>query len=649
MGSFCSKSLGINFGSEYSGSSVADDGREPDFSNQQPPGNISMIGPGMRQFMVKDVKEQNQLKDVFSFRERVAEDNFYDGIPTLAMVPSPKLRSAKSTQTAVSKVTEASVLLGKAGLGKAKDVLDTLGSSMTDLSSGGFTSGVATKGNELGILAFEVANTIVKSSNLIESLSKRNIKHLKEIVLYSEGVQNLVSNDFDELFRLVAADKRQELQVFSGEVVRFGNRSKDAQWHFLQRYFDRISKELTPQRQLMEDAVLVVGQLMVLVQYTAELYQELQVLYRLEKDYEQKRREEDNSANSSKGDGFVILKTELKSQRKVVKSLKKKSLWSRSFEEVMEKLVDIVHFLLLEIHNIFGGADDHPSKRGAADHDKRLGPAGLALHYANIIVQIDTLVARASSITSNARDSLYQSLPPGIKLALRSKIKSFNVDKELSVTQIKDEMEKTLHWLVPIAANTTKAHHGFGWVGEWANTGIDFTSKPSDGDILRIETLYHASKEKTEIYILGQIIWLQHLVTKAKSDARGGPRLSSIKSPLNTTNQHLVSEPLNVPLVTVEEQNMLQEASKKKRTPCVSKSQDFDSEYSRARKCDPLSKSSEYFRGVRRSKSAAVKRFSSGFPLLDFVIDKEKVLDVIDRVDVPRDYKALLKEGSLSF
>ena len=356
MGSFCSKSLGINFGSEYSGSSVADDGREPDFGHSQPNGQTSLIVPGMRQLMVKDVKEQNQLKDVFSFREREAEDNFYDGIPTYTMAPSQKIRSAKSTQTAVSKVTEASKLLGKAGLGRAKDVLDTLGSSMTDLSSGGFTSGVATKGNELGILAFEVANTIVKSSNLIESLSKRNIEHLKGTILYSEGVQNLVSNDFDELLRLVAADKRQELQVFSGEVVRFGNRSKDFQWHNLQRYFDRISKELTPQRQLKEDAVLVVDQLMVLVQYTAELYQELQVLYRLEKDYEQKRREEENSANSSKGDGLAILKTELKAQRKVVKSLKKKSLWSRGFEEVMEKLVDIVHFLLLEIHNIFGGA-----------------------------------------------------------------------------------------------------------------------------------------------------------------------------------------------------------------------------------------------------------------------------------------------------
>ena len=87
---------------------------------------------------------------------------------------------------------------------------------------------------------------------------------------------------------------------------------------------------------------------------------------------------------------------------------------------------------------------------------------------------------------------------------------------QLTVPEIKDEMEKTLQWLVPIAISTAKydtlfghllahsyfhfcnnvfiiifpfcilliltrcfwfqtsefrAHHGFGWVGEWANTG----------------------------------------------------------------------------------------------------------------------------------------------------------------------------------
>ncbi|KAH0748688.1 hypothetical protein KY290_027920 [Solanum tuberosum] len=56
------------------------------------------------------------------------------------------------------------------------------------------------------------------------------------------------------------------------------------------------------------------------------------------------------------GDTIAILRAELKSQREHVKNLKKKSLWSKTLEEVTEKLVDIVHFLHLEIHAAFGCA-----------------------------------------------------------------------------------------------------------------------------------------------------------------------------------------------------------------------------------------------------------------------------------------------------
>lgn len=75
-------------------------------------------------------------------------------------------------------------------------------------ANGGFVSGMASRGNKISILAFEVANTIAKASNLLESLSKENVQFLKKDVLHSQGVQLLVSTDMMELLSIAAADKR---------------------------------------------------------------------------------------------------------------------------------------------------------------------------------------------------------------------------------------------------------------------------------------------------------------------------------------------------------------------------------------------------------------------------------------------------------
>ena len=179
-------------------------------------------------------------------------------------------------------VSDIGLALGRkstSGLGKAVEVLDNLSSSMTSLTPGGdFRSAPTTKGNKISILAFEVANIIVKGMSLMQSLSKESLKYLKDDVLLSEGVQRLVSSDMDDLMRIAAADKRfanrcinililcygladvvaqlsgsqrmkgfifwthlcrQELRVFSREVIRFGNRCKDPQWHNLDRYFSK--------------------------------------------------------------------------------------------------------------------------------------------------------------------------------------------------------------------------------------------------------------------------------------------------------------------------------------------------------------------------------------------------------------------------
>ncbi|OAY70195.1 UDP-glucose 4-epimerase 5 [Ananas comosus] len=165
----------------------------------------------------------------------------------------------------INLVSEVGSLLGRAstaGLGKAVEVLDTLGSSMSSLNpSSGFVSGVATKGNKILILAFEVANTIVKGANLMQSLSKESVSYLKEMVLPSEGVQRLISDDISELLRIAAADKRLE-------------------------------SEITPQKQLKARATENMEQLM-----TLDLYHKMHDLDKFELDYRRKLQEENSVAS----------------------------------------------------------------------------------------------------------------------------------------------------------------------------------------------------------------------------------------------------------------------------------------------------------------------------------------------------------------
>lgn len=599
----------------------------------------ALTAPTSGENMDKNVPEPFSFPAVSANVYGSNQNNVEDGIPRLPRSLSHKSRSMKNRPGAVTKVSEVSSLLGRAGtagLGKAVEVLDTLGSSMTNLNPASFSHAATTKGNKIAILAFEVANTIVKGATLMQSLSQENIQHLKEVVLPSQGVQYLVSKDMEELLRIAASDKRDELKVFSGEVIRFGNRCKDPQWHNLHRYFEKMSSEFGIQKQLKEQAETVMQHLMAMVQYTAELYHELHALDRFEQDYRRKLQEEDNSSATQRGDSLAILRAELKSQKKHVRSLKKKSLWSKVLEEVMERLVDIVQFLHLEIHEAFGSADGEKQQvKGSQNYHQRLGPAGLALHYANIITQIDTLVSRSSSVPPNTRDNLYQGLPPSVKLALRSKLQSFQVKEELTVPQIKAEMEKTLQWLVPIATNTTKAHHGFGWVGEWANTGSEINRKPAgQTELIKIETLHHADKEKTEACILELIVWLHHLISQSRSGLNGVR--SPIKSPIRSPTQKIISLATqkpnsSSPILTCEDKEMLRDVNKRKLTPGISKSQEFDTGKRRAGKLYRLSKSNSHSPTSSR-EFFPVRRLPT-LPVIDFDIDKIKALDVIDRLD----------------
>ncbi|KAL3514777.1 hypothetical protein ACH5RR_027494 [Cinchona calisaya] len=469
---------------------------------------------------------------------------------------------------------------GIAGLEKAVEVIDTLGSSMSNLNNSGFIGGMASRGNRITILAFEVANTIAKGANLLQSLSEDNIHSLKKEILHSQGVQQLVSTDMNELLSIAATDKMEEFDVFSREVIRFGDLCKDPQWHNLGRLFSKLDSDPLNPKQPREEAEMTMQELTSLAQHTSELYHEFHALDRFEQDYRRKLEEVESLNLPRKGESLLILQSELKHQRKLVRGLKKKSLWSKPLEEVVEKLVDVVTFINQEISDTFG--DNGLMSGGRESKPERLGVAGLALHYANLITQIDNIASRPTSLPPNMRDNLYNGLPPSIKTGLRYRLPATDAKEELTINQINAEMENTLQWLVPIAADTIKVHQGFGWVGEWATTtgngfGKNMNKNPS---LIRLQTLYHADKKKMDSYILELVTWLHRLITVVKyrdSGPNAIPSRSPTRKGLNIQAE-ILSNNSNVhrAQLSLEDRDLLEEVMK--RTKLVSwrsKSQEF--------------------------------------------------------------------------
>ncbi|XP_066379344.1 protein PSK SIMULATOR 1-like isoform X2 [Miscanthus floridulus] len=570
-----------------------------------------------------------------------------------------KPRRSMTGKAGPSKVSDIGIALGRkstSGLGKAVEVLDNLGSSMSSLSpGGGFVARPTTKGNKISILAFEVANTIVKGMSLMQSLSKENLNYLKDMVLLSEGVQRLVSSNMDDLMRIAAADKRQELSIFSREVIRFGNRCKDPQWHNLDRYFSKLGSEITPQPELKEMAKADMQQLMALVRHTGDLYHELHALDRFEQDYSRKLEEEKRSVTFERGDTVQIIRQELKSQRKHVHNLKKKSLWSKSLDDVMEKLVDIVQFLHVEIQDTFGPCDGESNE--SQESRQTLGSAGLSLHYANIISQIDNIVSRSSVPPQSTRDALYQGLPPNVKSALRTRLLTSTESEEVPITKIRSSMEKTLQWIVPVANNTARAHHGFGWVGEWANTGNDPSRKQAgQPDALKIETLYHADKEKADACILDLVVWLHILISYSRPPNNRSPSRSPVRSPVHAAPAVAAAASSRGAAagLTREDREMLQDAYTRRRsagTTGKSKSQELSTAGRGHRlalsRNDRLSKSGSHCcpsasrereHGGRVFPLATGRSAASSSPVVvGFDIDRIRgALDVMDRVDVQK-------------
>ncbi|KAK1267477.1 hypothetical protein QJS04_geneDACA000357 [Acorus gramineus] len=135
-----------------------------------------------------------------------------------------------------------------------------------------------------------------------------------------------------------------------------------------------------------------------------------------------------------------------------------------------------------------------------------IGGSALALHYANVILIIEKLLRYPHLVGEEARDDLYQMLPTSLRTALRMKLKSYV--KNLAIYDAplahdwKERLDNILRWLAPMAHNMIR------WQTE---RNFEQHQIVTRANVLLLQTLYFADREKTEATICELLVGLNYI------------------------------------------------------------------------------------------------------------------------------------------
>ncbi|XP_077241984.1 plant/protein (DUF668) [Tasmannia lanceolata] len=202
----------------------------------------------------------------------------------------------------------------------------------------------------IGILSFEVANVMSKTVHLHKSLTDYEISRLRNEILKSEGVKNLVSDDESYLLELALAEKLDDLNRISTVVSRLGKKcSEPALLGFEHIYADILNGRIDVRELgfLVKDMEAMVRKMERYVNSTLNLYNELEVLNELEqatKKFQQNQHEESRRAFEQK----VLW------QRQDVGHLKDVSLWNQTYDKIVGLLARTICTLYARVCFVFG-------------------------------------------------------------------------------------------------------------------------------------------------------------------------------------------------------------------------------------------------------------------------------------------------------
>ncbi|XP_022737868.1 uncharacterized protein LOC111290706 [Durio zibethinus] len=424
--------------------------------------------------------------------------------------------------------------------------LDTARSSMPNSKASKHKSNV-------GVLSFEIAGLMSKLLHLWNSLSDKNIIRLRDESISLEGIHKIVSNDESFLLGLACAEMAENVRLVAKSISRISKRCQDSNLQCFDRWFDEFansshdshgwvlsSKDMEAKNKKMDGYVTI----------TASLYKEMEELSTIEnslrKSFQCKEYE-----SSIKEQKIIDLQQKLFWQRQEVKYLKERSLWNRSFDMVVSMLVRSIFTILGRIKLVFGighgyppslprslsaSATVHPAEnpnacnfvsgplKSSKPEEKKdlavrffesnskllkpppstLGAAALALHYANLIIIMEKMIKSPQLVGVDARDDLYSMLPSSIRSSLRARLKG--VGFSASDTELAGEwrtaLGRILRWLSPLAHNMIK------WQSERSFEQQNLLPKTN---VLLLQTLFFANKEKTEAAITELLVGLNYI------------------------------------------------------------------------------------------------------------------------------------------
>lgn len=135
-----------------------------------------------------------------------------------------------------------------------------------------------------------------------------------------------------------------------------------------------------------------------------------------------------------------------------------------------------------------------------------VGGSGLALHYANIIIVLEKFLRYPHLVGDEARDDLYQMLPSSLRETLKTSLKPYAKDLAIYDAPLAHDwrvrLDSMLRWLAPLAHNMMR----------WQNErNFEQQQIMTRTNVLLLQTLYLADREKTEAFIREVLVGLNYI------------------------------------------------------------------------------------------------------------------------------------------